>query len=524
VSGPIPSFSVFAEGWDLDVADVRGATVLYDRHAAGMGRVVGDEVQQLASPASPGALITRVVGTWPDLWGIWQDRSGNEAVVRWQDSHWAPQRTVDGANYAWVRLASGPVSASALLNGTSGGRVDLFDPGPRQTASWWDGTADRPVRGAPLFNPLGFDVTGAGDVLVLGFSHVTPLEERLWVERWPRGARTSTVEQLPGVSRIHGCGLAFCVGSEHEAYVVRRLEVEFDPEPKYKSDVVRFDGSWKVMSDLPDPADDRFEVGCAVAPDHTLWVAENGASDGSRVYRMAPDGTWSRAPVPALEALSTVRAFDEGPRPRHWRVLDYPLSGNAWFVLTGIHAAPTGEIWLVGDRWEGTQQLYTKLSSAEFRRAVVLRSGPARAGGSLLWEQVTEDPLDAEVRRVNGTGKAPQAASVPTAPTPKQPSTALAPATPACQGIFLALYAVSPSTPPDYDFPLTREALRDEPEYADVQFVEADYENRRFFGALVDDYAKARGLSRLISERVKGSQPQILCGRPAIRRTVPMSR
>jgi hypothetical protein len=502
--------------------------VLFDHHLAGMGRVVGDQVEPFALPPNPGVELTRVVGVWPGhVWGIWRDANREETLVRWQGSHWQPYRRIDYTNYGWVWLAPGAPNLAALLYGLSGGRLAILDADAPRSSSWWDDTAGHPVS-TSLFDPFGLRVLDAGEVLLLGSSPVTPMRKQSWVERWPTGGRTSVIDELPEVFPQHNVDMKLCVGNDREAYVVRRAQVEVSSPPKFKGDVLHLDGGWKVVSDLPGTADSQSLVGCAVTPDRSLWVAVRdwGSDEGDRVYRMAPDATWSRVPLPLLDPLSTVRCLDHGGRPRRWRVIDCPLSGRAWLGLTAIHATATGEIYLVGDRFAGSQQLLTALSTAEFRRTVLLRSGPGRPDGVLRWEKVTEDPLEAEVLRANGAGSAPRVPGAPAssaqAAGPSPPSSALGPATPACGDIFVALYAVPASTPADYDFPLTREALRGKLEYAGVKFVEADYANRRVFGAFAGSYALAQGLARLISDRVPGSHPRILCGRPPIRRSVPM--
>jgi hypothetical protein len=78
----------------------------------------------------------------------------------------------------------------------------------------------------------------------------------------------------------------------------------------------------------------------------------------------------------------------------------------------------------------------------------------------------------------------------------------------------VVLYKLSRVAPKDYDFPLTRAALKGHPEYADVRFAETEDAGSRYFVAFVPDFAKGRSLTKLIVDKVQGAKPQLLCGEP----------
>jgi hypothetical protein len=88
------------------------------------------------------------------------------------------------------------------------------------------------------------------------------------------------------------------------------------------------------------------------------------------------------------------------------------------------------------------------------------------------------------------------------------------PATAACKELFVVLYKLAKVAPPDYDFPLTRQALKGHTEFSDVSFAETEDGGRRYFVAFVPDFKKGRALVELVEDEVKGATPQLLCGKP----------
>lgn len=89
-----------------------------------------------------------------------------------------------------------------------------------------------------------------------------------------------------------------------------------------------------------------------------------------------------------------------------------------------------------------------------------------------------------------------------------------------CNEVYVLLYAITQTTPANYDFPLTRRALAGHSEFHDVTLAETEDNGRRFFGAFVKDYAQGQKLSQLVQEKVKGSIPAVLCARPKLVREI----
>jgi len=76
------------------------------------------------------------------------------------------------------------------------------------------------------------------------------------------------------------------------------------------------------------------------------------------------------------------------------------------------------------------------------------------------------------------------------------------------------LYAATKSTPKDYDYPLTRAALKGHTEFQNVVFAETEELGRHYFGAFLDDLALAKKLVTLVEKGVQGSKPVALCRDP----------
>jgi hypothetical protein len=98
-----------------------------------------------------------------------------------------------------------------------------------------------------------------------------------------------------------------------------------------------------------------------------------------------------------------------------------------------------------------------------------------------------------EVLRMDGSALAPRAATAD------------------CKDVFVQLYSITKATPPDFDFPKTREALKGHNELAGVRFV-VTRDDR--FGAVVRSLDEGKAVARLARAGVAGSRPQLLCLKP----------
>ena len=87
---------------------------------------------------------------------------------------------------------------------------------------------------------------------------------------------------------------------------------------------------------------------------------------------------------------------------------------------------------------------------------------------------------------------------------------------PLCPQNVVVLYGFTKVTPDDYDFPLTRKALKGHREFEGTRFVVAKDGGERFFSALVPNVKAGTAMVSLIEKQVKGAKPQLLCASPEI--------
>lgn len=92
------------------------------------------------------------------------------------------------------------------------------------------------------------------------------------------------------------------------------------------------------------------------------------------------------------------------------------------------------------------------------------------------------------------------------------------PASPACKNNVVVLYGFTKVTPEDYDFPLTRKALKGQQSLRDVTFAVTREAGQKFFVGLTPTFERAAALRDVIEKGVQGSSPQIVCAKPEILR------
>lgn len=94
------------------------------------------------------------------------------------------------------------------------------------------------------------------------------------------------------------------------------------------------------------------------------------------------------------------------------------------------------------------------------------------------------------------------------------------PATESCWGrIFVLLYTLTRTTPPDYDFPALREAIKGQRDLAGFRFAETEENGRRYLVGFPAEGSNhplvdANRLARRVRDKVPGSTPVPLCGAP----------
>jgi hypothetical protein len=129
---------------------------------------------------------------------------------------------------------------------------------------------------------------------------------------------------------------------------------------------------------------------------------------------------------------------------------------------------------------------------------------PQAAGGHLYRLDDGEGPTSVTVDD-SDAGK-------PLNAPPKPP----APGGPRCAHNVVVLYGLTSVAPDDYDFPLTRKALKGHTELGDVHFaVTRDHEQRYLVG-MSPSFELATKLRTTIEKGVKDSKPAIICAEPEI--------
>lgn len=228
-------------------------------------------------------------------------------------------------------------------------------------------------------------------------------------------------------------------------------------------------------SPLVDP---RIVAGAA----NEAWIFHGFASryDGA---------TWTQIETPGPEGVSEATVAGDGTL--------WVLSGGALF-------ARRGEKWEPVPLPEGikAQDLATASDGALWVAAggALLRHGkPGEGSGAPGGSAV---PLD----------KAPR-------PEPKSPRRLITkPGGPGCPRNLVVLYTFSKVTPDDYDFPLTRKALKGHTEFAGARFAVTRDGGQKFFTALVPSFDMGQKLSALIRKEVQGSSPNVVCADPEVLR------
>ncbi|WP_437328568.1 hypothetical protein [Sorangium sp. So ce381] len=219
-------------------------------------------------------------------------------------------------------------------------------------------------------------------------------------------------------------------------------------------------------------------------------------------------------------------------------ILPGPGDGEAWIVDGGVlryqggeakkieppakgarvltaSAAPDGTLWALtddalfarkGDAWE-----QAPLPDGVKARDVAVGSDGAvwvAAGGAILKHGGASEAAGAAPGTIQ-LQKGPP-------PTPKENRTLPRPGGPKCPQNLVVLYTFSKTAPDDYDFPLTRKALKGRTEFSPARFVVTRDMGQRFFAAFVPTWDLAKKLEERIKTDVQGSAPQIVCAKPEV--------
>lgn len=207
--------------------------------------------------------------------------------------------------------------------------------------------------------------------------------------------------------------------------------------------------------------------------DGKAWQCQSNpdASDLTNVT-VAPDGT-----LLALGTDGERRALWKRGAGAQWRELALPEVEGQRITAIEVYARGTDDFWLTGSVRLHDETEY-----------LVAHNRPA--------PKPLRVPNDAESRRELAEYRPP------------------IPAYKGCETNFAMLYTLAKTAPPDFDFPLTREALKGHTEFTGLKFVEAKSLGKRYFGVMARSYDEGVKLVDLVKKSVKGSSPVLLCREP----------
>jgi hypothetical protein len=320
----------------------------------------------------------------------------------------------------------------------------------------------------PRVRAVAFSALPSGELFALG-SDDSPDATR-WtfaVERWASGTPRGVIDVLPkaaenpliaeptGIFAV-GASDVYVYGALHEPRDLTSFKVE--PVGAY---LVHFDGKGWILVPLPS----KGAITSLAVGDNALWVVSGGS-----LYKQAlGKTTWETVPLPSEEQ---VRATVIGAMP-------YLNGKSARLQIEQVYVDRQHVVWLDGYAGQQTAK-------------VVLRNRPIPA----VWNAPSDSNWTHSVQQFQ-----PYRAADEWCQNRGQP-------------IFVMLYAATKSTPKDYDYPLTRAALKGHAEFQDVVFAETEELGRHYFGAFLEDLALARKLVVLVEKGVKGSKPVALCRDP----------
>ena len=431
-------------------------------------QLVGDEIVQdpllkrgLPVTVSYMLSVDGVGGRYPDAFWLStsepRGRTGFSALWRWDGKNWRRTASLSDTHYImgilpWVggRMLALEQSSLAfdasfiVLSGDTRVALPQFTKNKKSKEEFgYCRTRLKPEQWATL---------PAGDVIALG-QHCDPDRDYqdLAVERWAPGAKTSTIDIMPGIHepgdlpsfRFTPTGLAAI--SPSDVFVAASKSTWDKGTPTKKSPYfAHFDG--KTWQALPSPIPGGV---------HSLWSEPGGvifaSNEQSELWSRSVNGQWSPVMWPAsLTEQGELKLVGFWPR----------AAGDDWAVVEVV-SAKRGAI------------------------GYLLHTRPAVNGVPTL------EAMSRKERSLRRPG----------------------PPVDWCETRFVLLYTLARKAPADYDYPATRKALKGHTELAveGVHFVEFEREGRRYFGARVPDFDLGEKLAKLVKDQVPGSTPELVC-------------
>jgi hypothetical protein len=85
-----------------------------------------------------------------------------------------------------------------------------------------------------------------------------------------------------------------------------------------------------------------------------------------------------------------------------------------------------------------------------------------------------------------------------------------------CRQNLVVLHAFTKVTPEDYDFPLTRKALKGHTELGNVRFAITSDSGKKYLTAMTPSFESGKKIVALIEKGIPGAKPQLICAEPEI--------
>ncbi|MBK8257936.1 MAG: hypothetical protein IPK82_35385 [Polyangiaceae bacterium] len=250
---------------------------------------------------------------------------------------------------------------------------------------------------------------------------------------------------------------------------------------------------------------------CSGAPSVETWTASGSPS--------------TIADLSSFGIESNGAAIVTGPGDKAWIVSNKILEfdGSNWKVLPNpadkesvVEAASdsSGKLWALASSGSvytfssGTWQNETLPSGVKGVHIAVSKDGT-------VWVS-TQSALLRTKRDKDGEGLRVEAKDS----APVKRKRAFTPGGPRCTSNVVVLYAFTKVTPDDYDFPLTRKALKGHGEFSKLKFVVTKDNGQKYFTAMGGDFASSEKLRAHIEKEVQGAKPTIVCTEPEVVREV----
>lgn len=320
--------------------------------------------------------------------------------------------------------------------------------------------------------PSDFAALPTGNLFAVGALHNEENRSGWAVERWEPNHVNSKVDILPTPSEptLQPMVEGITAFAPNDAYVFGKLDRFIEgsdhmAEENVGAYLVHFDGdNWNIV-----PFPSNAGVRSISTSDGVLWAT----SGGSLWKKSNSQSAWETIVLPTIPAaLAQARGESLHDPAAIWRL-----------AASRVLARSGGDVWV---------------------ESVIVRDGEKTCEGQSVVVIFRNRPHPEVWHSLEGEKQAQAIEKY-------QPLHA---ATESCDSIFVLLYGMTRTTPKNYDYPLTRAALKGHTEFGKVTFAETVDRGEHYFGAFVPDFDQGQRLVAVIRRKVKDSKPIMLCRHP----------